>query len=135
MNLRSLARHCSSTQRRAVTVTLVAWAFALVAGIASACLLHDRQAGHDQISATSAEATVDADGHTSTCNDSWDFAAATVAKSASQESPSTYWGAAAVQSHAGCLKPAASAVTRHPLDDGVLAYGPPGAIRFLRLRL
>lgn len=135
MNLRSPGRRCNTTLRRTATVTLVAWAFALMAGIANACLLHDRDPGHEQVSVSSAEASVDPDGHTSTCNDSWDSGAATVAKPASQESTSTDWGPAAVQSRAGCLKPASGAVTQHSLDGGVLAHGPPGAIRFLRLRL
>jgi cytoskeletal protein RodZ len=134
--MRPPGRRGSFTRRRSVTVTLVVWVFALMTGIANACVLHARQPRHDgQGSTASAEASVDPDGHTSTCNDSWDSAAATVAKSASQESPSTYWGPAAVQSHAGCPKLASGAVTRQPVDDGVLAHGPPGAIQFLRLRL
>ena len=135
MNLRSPGLRCKANLRRTATVTLVAWAFALVAGIANACLLHDREPGHEQMSASSAEASVDPDGHTSTCKDSWDSAAAAVAKSTIQESPSTYWGPAAVQSRAGCLILAANTLTQHSVDDGVRAHGPPGAIRFLRLRL
>lgn len=126
------------TRRRNVTVTLVVWVFALMTGIANACLLHDRQAGHDgQGHASSAEASVDPDSHSSTCKDSWDSGASNVAKTASEDKPgpSTYEGPAALQTSVGCLNPVSVVVAHQALDDGVLAHGPPGAIRFLRLRL
>jgi hypothetical protein len=135
VNLHSPGRYCSSNLCRTAAVTLVAWVFALMAGVANACLLHDRQPDHGQTPGQSAEASVDHDGHTSRCNDARDSGAATATKPASQESPGADWGPAAVQSRTGCLNPASGAVTRHSLDDGVLAHGPPSAIRFLRLRL
>jgi hypothetical protein len=117
---------------------LVVWVFALVAGIANACPLHDRQSSHDgQGHASSAEALVDPDGHASTCKDSWDAGPSNIAKTASQDKPSTSTDGqpAAAQTSVGCPKPASLVAAHQPLDDGVLAHGPPGAIRFLRLRL
>ena len=120
---------------RTVTLMLAAWVFALAAGIANACVLHDRQAGRDGRVGSSVEASAHPEGSTSTCKDSWDASASTLVKPAGQDSTSPHWGSAAVQSRAGCLNIASDAATTLALDGGVLAQGPPSAIRFLRLRL
>lgn len=120
---------------RTVTLMLMAWVFALVAGIANACVLHDRQAGHDGQVESSSEAPAHPDESTNTCMESWDAGASTVAKLAGQDGTGPHGGPAALQSCVGCLDLASASVVRQSLDDGVLAHGPPGAIRFLRLRL
>ncbi len=133
MNFRSADRRRSFAKHRAVTVTLVAWVFALMAGIANACVPHDRDPGRDGQAQERNASTVDAGGHKVACTDLRDSAASTAAKPVGQDS--TDWGSAAVQSSAWCLNLAPDAVANRSLDDGVLAHGPPGAIRFLRLRL
>lgn len=129
----ALPRH--HAKRRTVTLVLVAWVFALAAGIANACVLHDRHAGRDGPVGSSAHAPAHPEGSTSTCKDSRDASASTSVKPAGQDNTSPHWGAAAVQSRAGCPNPASDAATTLALDAGVLAHSPPGAIRFLRLRL
>ena len=113
---------------RTVLVTLAAWVLALMAGFANACLPHDRepaQPGQVQV--------VDPDVDEAACNDSWDAGAFTVAKQAGHDS--THLEPAAVQTTAGVPHPVSVSVTAQAVDEGVHAHGPPGAIRFLRLRL
>ena len=113
---------------RTVLVTLAAWVLALTAGFANACLLHDREpVQHGQVK------VVDSDVDEAACNESWDAGAIAVTKQAAQDS--THLEPAAIQTIADVPHPASVAVTAQAVDDGVHAHGPPGAIRFLRLRL
>ena len=129
----ALLRH--RAKRRTVTLVLVAWVFALAAGIADACVLHDRHAGRDGPVGSSANALAHAEGSVSACNDAWDASASAGVKSAGQDSTSPHAGFAAVQSRSERLIPASAAVVEPSQGDGVLAHGPPAAIRFLRLLL
>ena len=129
----ALPRH--RAKRRTVTLVLVAWVFALAAGIANACVLHDRHAGRDGPVGSSANALAHPEGSASACKDAWDASASAGVKTAGQDSTSPHAGLAAVQSRSGCLIPASAAVVEPSQGDGVLAHGPPAAIRFLRLRL
>ena len=63
----ALPRH--RAKLHTVTLMLVAWVFALAAGIANACVLHDRQAGRDGRAGSLAEAPAHPEGLTSACND------------------------------------------------------------------
>ena len=113
---------------RTVFLTLAAWVFVLVAGVANACVLHDREPGrHGQVQ------VVDPDAHEAACNDSSDVAAFTIAKQAGHDKPDSE--PAAVQTIADATHPTSAAVIDPAVDDGLHAIGPPGAIRFLRLRL
>ena len=113
---------------RSVLVTLAAWVLALMAGIANACLLHD---GEPRPVAQVQAAEPDA--HQATCIDGWDAAALPFPKQAGHDS--TDLDAAAL--HAGAAGPqrVPVAAMEQALDGGLHAHGPPGAIRFLRLRL
>ncbi|MDP1535954.1 MAG: hypothetical protein Q8L95_02065 [Burkholderiales bacterium] len=115
-------------KRRTVMVTLVAWMFALMAGIANACLPQDREPGHD-----GRVQSVESGVHEATCNDSWDAGASNVAKQKGRDS--SHLEPAAVQAGAGQPKLVSVAAIEQAVDDGVLPHGPPVAIRFLRLRL
>ena len=113
---------------RSVLVTLAAWVLALMAGIANACLPNDSQ--------TRLVAQVQAaepDAHDATCNDAWDGAALPFAKQEGHDS--TDLDAAALHAGAGGPQRVPVAAMEQALDDGLHAHGPPGAIRFLRLRL
>ena len=113
---------------RTVLVTLAAWVLALVAGFANACVLHDREPGrHGQAQ------VVDRGAHEAACNDSSDVAAFTIAKQAGHDKPDSE--PATVQTIAGAPNSVSVSVTTQAVDEGVHAHGPPGAIRFLRLRL
>ena len=113
---------------RSVLVTLAAWVLALMAGYANACFPHDSEPSHpSQVQAA------DADAHEATCNDAWDAAAATAAKQAGHDSPPL--DAALLRAGTGGPKPVAVAVAEQAVDVGLHAHGPPGAIRFLHLRL
>ena len=113
---------------RSVLVTLAAWVLALMAGIANACLLHD---GEPRPVAQVQAAEPDA--HDATCNDGWDGAALPFAKQAGHDS--TDLDAAALHASAARPQRVAVAAMEQAVDDGLHAHGPPGAIRFLRLRL
>ena len=113
---------------RSVLVTLAAWVLALMAGIANACLPNDSQ--------TRLVAQVQAaepDAHDTTCNDTWDGAAFTVAKQEGHDS--TDLDAAALHAGAGGPQRVSVAAIELVMDGGLHAHGPPDAIRFLRLRL
>ena len=113
---------------RSVLVTLAAWVLALMAGYANACFPHEREPSHhSQVQAA------DPDAHEATCNDAWDGAAMTVAKQAGHDS--SHLDAAFLQAGTGGPKPVAVAAVEKAVDVGLHAHGPPGAIRFLRLRL
>jgi len=106
------------------------WLSAAMVPFASACLLHAGPGlGH------SAQAAQVADDHDATCNDAWDAGASAASKLASQDPGSSPAGPALLQSCAVYLIPALRTDDPRSLDDGVLAHGPPAAIRFLRLRL
>ena len=111
-----------------VLVTLAAWVLALMAGYANACFPHDSESSHhSQVQAADAEA------HEATCNDVWDAAAVTAAKQAGLDFSPLH--AALLQVGNGGPKPAAVAVVEKAAVVGLHEHGPPGAIRFLRLRL
>ncbi len=113
---------------RSVLVTLAAWVLVLMAGIANACLPNEGQPRPvAQVQAAQADA------HEAACNDAWDGAALPFAKQEGHDS--TDLDAAAL--HAGAAGPqrVPVAAMEQALDDGLHAHGPPGAIRFLRLRL
>lgn len=113
---------------RTVLVTLAAWALALMVGIANACALQDRAAGHDgQVQA------VDPDASDAACDAAWAAGAFTVAKQEGRDS--TPLEPAAVQTVGIGPNIVSVAVIAQSVDEGVAALGPPGAIRFLRLRL
>ena len=113
---------------RSVLVTLAAWVLALMAGYANACFPHEREPSHpSQVQAA------DPDAHEATCNDAWDGAAMTVTKQASHDS--SYLDAVLLLASTGGPKPVAVAAVEEAVDVGLHAHGPPGAIRFLRLRL
>lgn len=119
--------HCRAIHR-SVLVTLVAWVLALMAGYANACFPHERELSHhSQVQAA------DPDAHEATCNDAWDGAAMTVPKQASHDS--SHLDAALLQAGTGGARPVAVAAVEKAVDVGLHAHGPPGAIRFLRLRL
>ena len=113
---------------RSVLVTLAAWVLALMAGYANACFPHERELSHhSQVQAA------DPDAREANCSDAWDGAAMTVTKQASHDS--SYLDAALLQASTGGPKPVAVAAVEEAVDVGLHAHGPPGAIRFLRLRL
>ena len=113
---------------RSVLVTLAAWVLALMAGLANACFPHEREPSHhSQVQAA------DHDAHEAACNDAWDAATLTAAKQPGSDSP--HPDAALLQAGTGGPKPVAVAVVAEAVDVGLHAHGPPGAIRFLRLRL
>ena len=113
---------------RSVLVTLAVWVLALMAGYANACLPHEREPSHhSQVQAP------DPDAHEVTCNDAGDAAALTAAKPSDHDS--SHPDAALLQTGTGGPKPVAVAAVEKAVDVGLHAHGPPGAIRFLRLRL
>ena len=113
--------------RRSVIVTLAAWVFTLMAGVANACLPHERESSQDvQVQ------SVDADALEVGCNDSRDAGVAAVARQGDQDSSPSNLGAWPAGA-AGPLLPVAA--IKQADCDAVHAQGPPGAIRFLRLRL
>jgi hypothetical protein len=120
---------------RTVALVLAAWVFALAAGIANACVLHDRHTGRDGPVGSSAHAPAHPEGSASVCKDARDASASTGVKTAAPDSGNPHPGLATVQTRSACLNPASAALVERSLDDGVLAGGPPAAIRFLRLRL
>ena len=116
------------TVQRAVLMTLAAWVLALMAGIANACLPHAGEPGHDgQVQA------VEHSADEAPCHDAWDAGALAVAKQLSLDS--IHWEAAALQTAVRSPDPASDAVIDLAVDGEPHANGPPGAIRFLRLRL
>ena len=116
------------TIHRDVFVTLAAWVLTLVAGYANACFPHvGEPSHHSQVQA------VNADLHEATCDDAWDAAEVTAAMQAGHEFSPLY--AALLQAGTRGPKCAALAVVEKAVDVGRHAHGPPGAIRFLRLRL
>ena len=113
---------------RAVLVTLAAWVLVLMAGIANACVLHDRVAGHDgQVQVTVPDAPE------AECDAAWEAVAFTIAKQ--EGSDSTPVEPAAVQTVGVGPNFVSVAVIAQSVDEGVAARGPPLIIRFLRLRL
>ena len=114
-------RHC-------VSVVLAVWVFALMAGVANACLQHERQSGHD----TQVQ-SVDVDALEVTCNDSRYVGVTTVAKQEGSDSSPLDPGAALANAAVLHLVPVAA--IEQTVDDAVQSHGPPSAIRFLRLRL
>ena len=113
---------------RAVLVTLAAWILALMAGTANACVLEDRKAGNGgQVQA------VDPDAPRAACAAARDAGAFAVAKQEGRDS--TPSEPAAVQTVGVGPNFVSVAVITQSVDEGVAARGPPGAIRFLRLRL
>ena len=113
---------------RTVLVTLAAWVFMLMAGIANACVLHDRVASHDgQVQA------INLDPPEAECDAGWEASAFTIAKQEGRDS--TPFEPAAVQTVGVGPNLVSAALIAPSLDEGVAACGPPGAIRFLRLRL
>lgn len=123
--------HAGSHRRavhRSVLVTLVAWLLALMAGVANACLLDDREAGHGaQGQPFVHEATHAA------CNDASESAAYSVARQ--EGSDSNPVGAAALQPlSAGPTRVLVLSIAQ-ARGNGAHSHGPPDAIRYLRLRL
>ena len=114
--------------RRCVIVMLAVWVFALMAGVANACLQHERQSGHD----TQVQ-SVDADALEVTCNDSRYVGVTTVARQEGSES--TLSDLEAVPANAAGPNLVPVAAIEQTVDDAVQSHGPPSAIRFLRLRL
>ena len=114
--------------RRSVLVTLVVWGFALMAGFANACLLHDGEPRH-----IAQLQVAEHDAHDATCSDAWDGAALTAAKPLGHDGN----GLDAANFHAGTVGPqrVPVVVLEQAVAIGLHAHGPPDAIRFLRLRL
>lgn len=113
---------------RSVLVTLAVWVLALMAGFANACSPYDGEPSHQsQVQAA------DHDAHEAPCNDAWDAAAVTAAKQAGPDS--AHQDAAHLRAGIDGPKSVAVAVVEKAVDVGLHAHGPPGAIRFLRLRL
>ena len=113
---------------RTALVTLAACAFALMAGMANACVLHDRVASNDgQVQA------VDPDAPGAACDAAWEAGALTTAKQEGRDS--TPLEPAALQTVGIGPNFVSVAVITQSVDKGVATCGPPGAIRFLRLRL
>jgi hypothetical protein len=113
---------------RTVLVTLGAWVLVLMAGIANACVLHDRVAGHDgQVQA------IDLDAPEADCGTAWEAGAFTIAKQESRDG--TSFGPAAVQTVGVAPNTVFVPMIARSVDTGVAPRGLPGAIRFLRLRL
>lgn len=118
------------TIHRTVIVTLVVWVFALMAGIANACLPTDHDPAPDaQVQSANADA------HEVACNDSWDGGVVAVAQQACPDS--THPELADVLAGAGGrnLNLVSVAAVKQAVDDGAHAHGPPDAIRYLHLRL
>ena len=118
------------TIHRTVIVTLVVWLFALMAGIANACLPNDHDPAPD-----AQTRSADADAHEVVCNDSWDGGVVAVAQQTGLDS--THPELADVLAGAGGpnLNLVSVAAIEQAVDDGAHAHGPPDAIRYLRLRL
>ena len=114
--------------RRSVVVTLAVWGFALMAGFANACLLHDGEPRHIAL-VQAAEHDV----HEGACNDVWDGAALPVAKQVGHDSNGL--DAAAFHAGAGGPQRVPVAALEQAVEVRLHAHGPPDAIRFLRLRL
>ena len=114
--------------RRCVIVMLAVWGFALMAGVANACLQHERQSGHD----TQVQ-SVDADALEVTCNDSRYIGVIKVTAQAGSDRSPLDPGAAPANAGVPHLVPVAA--INQAVDDAVQSHGPPSAIRFLRLRL
>ena len=113
--------------RRSVLVTLAVWGFALMAGFANACLLHDGEPRHI------AQLQAEHDAHDATCSDAWDGAALTAAKPLGHDSNGL--DAANLHAGAGGLQRVPVVALEQAVEIGLHAHGPPDAIRFLRLRL
>ena len=114
--------------RRCVSVVLAVWVFALMAGVANACLQHERESDHHaQVQ------SVDADALEVTCNDSRYVGVITVTGQAGSDRSPLDPGAA--PANAAVLHLVPIAAIKQVVDDSVQSHGPPGAIRFLRLRL
>jgi hypothetical protein len=113
---------------RIVLVTLAAWVLALTAGVANACLPQAHEPGHD-----APVHAVEPVAHAAPCHDAWDAGAQTVAKH--QGPDSNHLEAAAAQTMVRSPYPVSVDAIDPAVDDGLHAIGPPGAIRFLRLRL
>ena len=113
---------------RTVLVTLAAWVLVLMAGIANACVLHDRVTGHGgQVQ------VIVPDAPEAECDAAWEAGAFTIAKQ--EGSDGTPFEPAAVQTVGVGSNTVSVALIAQSVDTGVAARGPPGAIRFLRLRL
>ena len=113
---------------RTVLVTLAAWVLVLMAGIANACVLHDRSTDHEgQVQA------IDPDAPEAECDAAWEAGAFTMARQEGRDS--TPLEPAGV--HTVGIGPNFASVTviTQSSEEGVASRGPPGAIRFLRLRL
>ena len=116
------------TIHRTVLVMLAVWVLALMAGVANACLPLAHEPGHD-----APVHAVEPAAHEAPCHDAWDAGALTVAKQPGPDS--NHLEAAAAQTMARSLHPVSVDAIDPAVDDGLHAIGPPGAIRFLRLRL
>lgn len=99
-----------------------------MAGIANACVLHDRVAGHDgQVQVVDPHATE------AECDAVWEAGAFTIAKQEGRDG--TPFEPAEVQTVGVSSNIVSVALIARWVDTGVAARGLPGAIRFLRLRL
>lgn len=113
--------------RRSVLVTLAAWVFALMAGVANACLLHEHESGPQAQGQTFAHEATHA-----AC-DASDAAVVSVANQQARDGNPVDAAALQPVSAGPACAPVLSITPMR--RDGVRAHGPPGAIRFLRLRL
>lgn len=113
---------------RTVCMTLAAWTFALLAGIANACVPHDRATGHG-----GPAQAVEADPAQAECDAAWEAGALVFAEQEGRDSNPVY--PAAVATVGRGLNLEAVTVITPQIGEGVVARGPPGAIRYLRLRL
>jgi hypothetical protein len=125
------------TIHRTVLVTLAVWVLALMAGVANACLPQAHEPGHGApvhaVEPMAPAHAVEPVSHEAQCHDAWDAGALTVTK---QQGPdSNHLDAAAAQTMARSPHPVSVAAIDPAVDDGLHTTGPPGAIRFLRLRL
>lgn len=113
---------------RTVLSTLAAWVLVLMAGIANACVMHDRVAGHD--------------GQVQVIDRTHQKPSATPPEKPSRSPLPSKKAAtappvepAAVQTLGVGPNIVSVAVITQSVAEGEAARGPPGAIRFLRLRL
>ena len=72
--------HCRAIHRT-VLLTLAAWVLVLMAGIANACVLHDRVDGHDR-----QMQTIDPDAPEAKCDAAWEAGAFTIATQEGRDS-------------------------------------------------
>ncbi len=113
---------------RTVLVTLAVWVFVLMAGIANAYVLRDRVAGHDgQVQ------VIDPDAPEAERDAAWEAVAFTIARQEGRDS--SLVDPAAVQTVGVGPNFVSVDVITQSVAAGEAARGPPGAIRFLRLRL